>query len=692
MTGATAAARRLPLVGNPYVLARRPLRDGTATAATPRFSDDIWDLTPALLQRHKNALILNFPTLPARFRPAVRELCYALLTCDLPPGERESSPDTIRGYFSALKQFLAWLDQRSVTSLRSLAPADLDAYNDHLLTSGRSPSRQINQRRAVRLLWIYAGKLTSDALTFDPGLLPGWAAAPSSRPGENSTPRIPEQVIAPLLTWALTWINELAGDILAAFEEWRLLHANTQLSRKRRNAPASSDIAGKLEQLLQRYRAEHRPLPGSPGGRPSHAHLAREIGCSHGSFRTRRCQELLANAAAELGVADTAYLRTTITGRLGGEPWITQIPYAEAGHLARLAQAAAWVTIAYLSGMRDSEVKHLRPGCLSVSRAEDGRIYRRRLTSLAFKGEDDPTGVPAAWIVGEPAERAVQILERLQSGRDTYLFAPVPGSAHDLRSHATSAKSTQQTNDDLAAFTDWVNTFCQQHGRPDGIPPVNGQRWKLSTSQFRRTLAWFIARQPGGVIAGSIAYRHHRVQMFEGYAGTSASGFRAEVEAEDAIARGEQLCDLITSHGQHPLTGPAAAEAEARLADLERHVTFDGKVITDPRRLRRIMDRHDPRIYPGQYVTCVYNPDRALCRRVDGADDPSLPDCQPLACRNVALTTGNIDALTRHRTRLEQVLQPGSLIAPYVHHRLEGQLSDITAFLAHHDQRHKDEA
>lgn len=104
------------------------------------------------------------------------------------------------------------------------------------------------------------------------------------------------------------------------------------------------------------------------------------------------------------------------------------------------------------------------------------------------------------------------------------------------------------------------------------------------------------------------------------------------------------------------------------------------------------MDRHDPRIYPGQYVTCVYNPDRALCRRQDGADGPSLPDCQPLACRNVALTIDNIDELTRHRTRLEQALQPVSVIAPYVRHRLEGQLSDFTAFLARHDQQHKEKA
>ena len=48
----------------------------------------------------------------------------------------------------------------------------------------------------------------------------------------------------------------------------------------------------------------------------------------------------------------------------------------------------------------------------------------------------------------------------------------------------------------------------------------------LNTSQFRRTLAWFIARQLGGSIAGAIQYRHHSIQMFEGYAGTSDSGFQ----------------------------------------------------------------------------------------------------------------------------------------------------------------------
>jgi len=174
--------------------------------------------------------------------------------------------------------------------------------------------------------------------------------------------------------------------------------------------------------------------------------------------------------------------------------------------------------------------------------------------------------------------------------------------------------------------------------------------------------------------------------MFEGYAGTSASGFRAEVEAEEAIARGEQLGDLITGHGHHQLAGPAAAEAEARLIEFGRHVTLHGKIITDPRRLKRIMDRHDPSIYPGEYVTCVYTPDRALCHRRDGADGPCLPDCQPLACRNVALTSANIAALTRHQAHLGQALQGPGVLAPYVRHRLGEQRAEITAFLATHGQ------
>ncbi|BCL18212.1 hypothetical protein ACPCBX_06040 [Streptomyces tuirus] len=61
--------------------------------------------------------------------------------------------------------------------------------------------------------------------------------------------------------------------------------------------------------------------------------------------------------------------------------------------------------------------------------------------------------------------------------------------------------------------------------------------WRLNTRQFRRTLAWHIAHQPFGVVAGARQYQHAELALFEGYAGTSASGFAAEVAAERAIAQ-----------------------------------------------------------------------------------------------------------------------------------------------------------
>jgi hypothetical protein len=82
----------------------------------------------------------------------------------------------------------------------------------------------------------------------------------------------------------------------------------------------------------------------------------------------------------------------------------------------------------------------------------------------------------------------------------------------------------------------------------------------------------------------------------------------------------------------------------ARLAEFEPHVQFHSKVINDTKRLKRHVDRHDPYIYPGAFVTCVYDADRALCRRSDGKEGSSLPDCMPLRCRNVILTGDNADA------------------------------------------------
>ncbi|MGW2572432.1 hypothetical protein [Streptomyces sp. NPDC001537] len=153
--------------------------------------------------------------------------------------------------------------------------------------------------------------------------------------------------------------------------------------------------------------------------------------------------------------------------------------------------------------------------------------------------------------------------------------------------------------------------------------------------------AWFIARRPCGTIAGAIRYRHLSIQMFEGYAGTSRSGFRAEAQQEQALARGERLAARIDGHEHQRLNGPTAAETAARLEKFGDRIRFLGKT-PDEAQLRKLMKRSDPRIYPGTCVTCSDNPDRRLCRPpADSAQAPPLNSCQPLARNNAAFTEDN---------------------------------------------------
>ena len=85
------------------------------------------------------------------------------------------------------------------------------------------------------------------------------------------------------------------------------------------------------------------------------------------------------------------------------------------------------------------------------------------------------------------------------------LLALNPCSRHHSRSReADRAIGSNDTNLRLGQFVAWVNDYCARHRRPDPVPDVQGRPFRLGTRQFRRTLAWFIARRPGGAIAGAI--------------------------------------------------------------------------------------------------------------------------------------------------------------------------------------------
>jgi len=360
------------------------------------------------------------------------------------------------------------------------------------------------------LFWHYRAAL-SDPLGFDPAALDSWGEPNPSARGENSTPRIPEPVIGPLIAWALRFTDDFAPDILAAASEALALH-DVRLGTSGRGLRP-----GVLEEFLACCEREHRPLPGF-GGQVNVTFLARKLGCYPSTLRRSR---LLAATAARIGVDTGTYLDTMPTFSLDGRPWLDPIAYSTRGYdsigtLARMLQTACYILIAYLSGMRDSEIKHLTRGCVTCQRDSTGTAYRWKITGLAFKDEADPRGVPATWVAGHPAARAVAVLEQLQPPGQPLLFARLPYREGTRPASASTVLTTAATQQALADFITWVATYGACRGRADLIPDPRQTAGPLTTRQSRRTLAWFIARRPGGAIAGALQYRHHAIQMFEG--------------------------------------------------------------------------------------------------------------------------------------------------------------------------------
>src|SRR6202035_3371426 len=91
------------------------------------------------------------------------------------------------------------------------------------------------------------------------------------------------------------------------------------------------------------------------------------------------------------------------------------------------------------------------------------------------------------------------------------------------------------------------------HGIPDQVMPAD-PCGTIGTTRFRRTLAWHIARRPGGLIALAIQYGHMRTVLdartSSGYAGRSVGGIHDILDVETALA---------AAHTAGPLGGRLAA-------------------------------------------------------------------------------------------------------------------------------------
>ena len=331
-----------------------------------------------------------------------------------------------------------------------------------------------------------------------------------------------------------------------------------------------------------------------------------------------------------------------------GQPWRARFDVKTVMHEEQMLQAAAYIVCAYLTGMRDCEVQAMRRGSLSIVRSEDGLVERLRIRSTIYKGRA-AMGEAASWVTIEPVAEAIAVLERLSarparsSGADTLWPA--------LHSRSGKTHLSGDVRRHLNAFRDHLNTAFGSADAPVIPPGPDGKPWRITTRQFRRTIAWHIANRPFGTIAGMIQYKHASVAAFEGYAGTSSSGFRAEVETQRRLGQLDDLLDYFDRRqGGASLGGPGGQLRGGPLEDPAESLGPFPAMIADRARLRVMLASVARTLHVGQLADCFFDPATALCLKRVTAPDPGQPLtalCEPTRCPNACITE-------RHRPAWER--------------------------------------
>jgi hypothetical protein len=649
----------------------------------PRFGQDIWDLRPFVPRTTRHARI-DFTTLadPVAVTTA-KEYLYSRLRRAVPMGhlgDQSVKPmklTTLAGEFNALRFVFATLASAGAPRLSEVTQGHLDAV------LAACAGRPHWARRVVQVIKHLAGHgpfLSADRLGAHPW--PGRsdaAVAGAARSHENRTERIPEHIAGPLIKAAVFYVRAASADILAARREV----AELQAARAARGSSYIGCRGAKraIEGFLAARREAGRGIPAlpfdtlhkSPGAEVVdgvvQAPGMEMVALLAGTGDPVRWRHLLVEAAQELGYEEGGLGTAMSPWPDSGTPWRPGLGMWELRQEVFYLRTACWVTIAYLSGMRDGEVRELRPDCAFTEPGEDGRP-RYKLRGRVYK-DRDLGGEEAEWVVLEVVHRAVAVLRELNDdpthlfgyswGRKYVLMTDVPKRVASFVAHCNKLFSPPG-----GAFIPGEPPSGHHHGHEaraggDGEASAQGggAPWAFNTRQFRRTLAWHIAHQPFGVVAGAKQYKHAAIAMFEGYAGTSESGFAAEVASEEATALLDYVEDLYWDRVQGGRSAGGASRAvDAELDRARRELDDLPGVVPARARLRAMLEHLTKDLHPGPLNDCFYRPETAACAQratTRGRPLPMLNMC--CSCPNARRSRVHLPRLTLARDQALQALR-----------------------------------
>ncbi|MFF8592885.1 hypothetical protein ACF061_15855 [Streptomyces sp. NPDC015220] len=637
----------------------------------PRLGDDVWDLRPFLPRTTRRGRV-NFLVFDEGLqRRTAQQYAFAVLR-ETPGNQRwPVKPTTLPQEIHTLRRVWANLRTVGIERLQDVRREHLEALLPLMRRSG--PNMVEDQVTTLKRLAEFGPFLSYDRLTLRP-----WPYRTARQISglanhhENSTPRIPEEIMRPFLAAAVFYVRYASGDILAARDDLARMAETT----KAEPVPApfgrdGSPTRAKIERFIAHRRAEGRGLPALPLERvhtvpgatvidgvvqaPNLAMIRHLTGTRH----LHHLRHLLTEAGNELGWEQGGLPTPRTPWPATGRPWRAEFSptsvNAETVHL----RVACWIVIAYLSGMRDMEVRELGRDCAIKEIGADGRT-RYKIRGRVYKNRK-MSGDEADWVVLDIVHEAVEVLKLINDDpthlfgyrlpSDYVLLSNMPRRLKNFRDHLNALFSTPEESyiPALAAEDLGLNTESEPANSDESDEEQNEDplAWAFDTRQFRRTLAWHIANQPFGVVAGTRQYKHASHAIFEGYAGTSASGFADEVAADKAVALLDYVEDLYHdwNEGGRSASG-AVKRVEAEFDRIRAELGDLPGAVASPERLRTMLRHLTRTLHPGALNDCFHHAETAVCgKRAKNVR-------QPLPMLNMCLSCPNSRRSAVHIPRM----------------------------------------
>jgi len=609
----------------------------------PRFGDDVWSFRFFSNNPSMQSVHIDWRSVPIQYVEHFRLAIWALFNVPLPDemiarmgAPTRASLGALRIYHSAIEYRMLgrWLEERGVTKVADLSTTLMGDYAEYLRSDRRvARATAVNHLTALTRLWIIGMQIPTLRL----GGPPPWVVRPFSdylpdetrATGENLAEPINAATMSSLLLAAVRYINVGADPILRAAESELAIYRSI---RRKRNSGGTGAAA------LRAYLSELN-MTGAPVPTKIHngklaidcAYIAHTVGVSVSSvYNWTRLPETRDYVVLNRG--------TTTVDLVKDDLFPAKVPRTDVARYVNLLEAACYIVIAYLTGMRPGEVLAMEAGCLRSSGGNGGwmLIFSRTFkTARDENGNHDSNGQmrSAPWVAVAPVVQAIRTLEKIV-GEEGLLF---PSSRIDNQGRS---KGLYTAAERVTSFIDHVNDR-----QPNSIP--DDPLGRVTPSRFRRTLAWHIANQPGGIVALAVQYGHLRTAISESYASRVRDGIHDLIDFETARTIAGRLSVASTDFDEgQGVSGPATFRFVAALRD--QSVQFNG-VVTSLRQARSLLGAPHLAVYQNDdaFVWCNFNRDSALCLNEtdsSNSDTPNLDRCDA-KCSNICRTDNQASAM-----------------------------------------------